>query len=463
MNENEILGLLKDALAAYRRFNFVEYVSKLESARDLIGEAGDPPHLLGEWNIIAAMPDWNFIDRLIPALENAWELLQGPSKVIEPGTPLLLDRYEPFGTLLQEAGRSEELIPLVQEAEALWLKLAGGGQGTTAVYLAKLRYYQGRLAEAKDLAWEGYRKAEAGNQVLTQICAAETIGLLTRHGMGSADRAMAFLRKVRSGSVTSDKTCIQSSQIILCGLYLAMGVMTETPDWIKTGDFGMASCPSPPGWYMLEDKISPWLFPSALIMRMQYLCYSGHFVDALNLADMAQNIFKIRFPIMDLYFDFWRASCFENLGDIDRFRTSLASLVNNCVADKLWLIPGESEMYKSEILLLAKEHGTEAVERISSIGQGLLDTMKPLRESYLQATFLKGMTPREYNIAKLIYAGASNAEVAEELHISEQTVKNHLRRVYEKLEIGSRREIAGVLEGAGDEIYAFWTDLKKNK
>lgn len=52
------------------------------------------------------------------------------------------------------------------------------------------------------------------------------------------------------------------------------------------------------------------------------------------------------------------------------------------------------------------------------------------------------LTKREMEIASLVAAGKSNRQISRSLNISEHTVKNNLFRVFEKIGIGSRVELA---------------------
>jgi DNA-binding NarL/FixJ family response regulator len=51
------------------------------------------------------------------------------------------------------------------------------------------------------------------------------------------------------------------------------------------------------------------------------------------------------------------------------------------------------------------------------------------------------LTPREADVLELIQGGRSNAEIAQTLHVSVETVRTHARRVYGKLGVRSRREL----------------------
>jgi len=59
------------------------------------------------------------------------------------------------------------------------------------------------------------------------------------------------------------------------------------------------------------------------------------------------------------------------------------------------------------------------------------------------------LTPRETEIVRAISRGQSNKEVARELQISEGTVKMHLHRIYEKLNVRNRTELSAIARDQG--------------
>ena len=61
------------------------------------------------------------------------------------------------------------------------------------------------------------------------------------------------------------------------------------------------------------------------------------------------------------------------------------------------------------------------------------------------------LTPREREIADLVLAGRSNREAGVALGLSERTVGNHLQSVFNRLGIGSRRELAEYVSASASE------------
>jgi two-component system, NarL family, nitrate/nitrite response regulator NarL len=55
---------------------------------------------------------------------------------------------------------------------------------------------------------------------------------------------------------------------------------------------------------------------------------------------------------------------------------------------------------------------------------------------------LAALTSREIQIARAVAEGRSNRDIATQLGITEQTVKNHLTSIFEKVGVTSRLQLA---------------------
>jgi len=59
------------------------------------------------------------------------------------------------------------------------------------------------------------------------------------------------------------------------------------------------------------------------------------------------------------------------------------------------------------------------------------------------------LTPREIELVRMVAQGLRNKQIASQLHITEGTVKTHLRNVYKKLQLENRVEVRRYAEEKG--------------
>jgi two-component system nitrate/nitrite response regulator NarL len=89
----------------------------------------------------------------------------------------------------------------------------------------------------------------------------------------------------------------------------------------------------------------------------------------------------------------------------------------------------------------------------------LLEVVRPLIQTSKAAGghLSFGLTPREREVLSLIVAGYANKDIAREFAVSEETIKHHLTRMFDKVGVSNRLELAmvaterGILDAPGSE------------
>jgi DNA-binding NarL/FixJ family response regulator len=79
----------------------------------------------------------------------------------------------------------------------------------------------------------------------------------------------------------------------------------------------------------------------------------------------------------------------------------------------------------------------------------LLATGEKVRKRLGDAETRNELTPQEEHVARLARDGRSNAEIGAEMFLSVRTVEWHLRKVFTKLGISSRKELRNALPARG--------------
>ena len=74
----------------------------------------------------------------------------------------------------------------------------------------------------------------------------------------------------------------------------------------------------------------------------------------------------------------------------------------------------------------------------------VLDETDPVQSSSLILA-AHGLTPAQSRVVALVVQGRSTPSIVNELHISTNTLQEHLHAVFDKLGIGSRRELVAAL------------------
>jgi PAS domain S-box-containing protein len=62
------------------------------------------------------------------------------------------------------------------------------------------------------------------------------------------------------------------------------------------------------------------------------------------------------------------------------------------------------------------------------------------------------LTPRQTEVLRLLARGRSTDQIADELHLSVETVRNHIRGIFRALDVHSRLEAVALVHGGGTSL-----------
>lgn len=75
----------------------------------------------------------------------------------------------------------------------------------------------------------------------------------------------------------------------------------------------------------------------------------------------------------------------------------------------------------------------------------LIEQFVPFEAQLLERLNATCLSPRQKEVALLSLKGVRNAEIAQRLHLTPYTVKDHLKAIYNRLDVNSREELVELL------------------
>ena len=191
-------------------------------------------------------------------------------------------------------------------------------------------------------------------------------------------------------------------------------------------------------WFMAPEADASFLDPVLPMLRTvqnEVLLAAGAYAKLLARREACTALNASAHTALAQLYLHIQLACAENrLGRADAARRELDAALALAVPDGLYL-PFAEHAEALGPLLPEAFAGNEAAQAV------LRRTAKPGPG---------GLSPREREIARLAAARRTNAEIAAQLHLSEATVKNHLKRIFDKLGLdgsarGKRNLLADIL------------------
>jgi DNA-binding NarL/FixJ family response regulator len=91
----------------------------------------------------------------------------------------------------------------------------------------------------------------------------------------------------------------------------------------------------------------------------------------------------------------------------------------------------------------ATRYRDQAARELRGLGER---TVRPKRRLEEIGEGIAALSKREREVAELVAEGQTNKEIAAELYLSAKTIENHLSRIFEKLGVSKRAQVAAAIE-----------------
>ncbi|WP_347488242.1 LuxR C-terminal-related transcriptional regulator [Desulfoscipio sp. XC116] len=411
-----------------------EFDVLMEELRSTLGTENDADGLLGEWMLLYSFKSHPRLDEITAVLREAASLFKGTcSRVILPAAPWCFGNCGPLADYHITPGEADRKADALEEYVALYARLTNGhGSGADVLYRAELAYHRGNLNEAEILAYKAAFLAESKQQSIVQLGASLQLAQIALHRADTASWQRAISSMERAASYPAQNSFVVRAALdIMRGMLLTeLQQLTGIADWLKNGDFS-------------SSRLLPAMVPPALFVHAVYLLHQGEFARLIGLAGARHADGLRNGPVLTMLLSLTLAAGYMQMGESGQAsafvrRAAQAALPDGLIspfASFSWLTKGlTDEVVEREYPALFEKF--QATKERFAMG------WTKLYQDLLPAELPGKLTAREREVALLAAQGLRNGEIAEKLSIKENTVRFHLRTIFQKLDVDRRAKLA---------------------
>lgn len=414
-----------------------EFDALLEELFPLVKARNDEPELYGEWLLLSSFKHYPDLKAMTAVLKEAAPYFQGkPSRMILPSSLYPFANFSVFSTYHIKVGAAQEEARFLDQYIFLYASLTGGhGTGADILYLAERLFYGGDLSASETLAYKALYAAQQKGQTTVALISTLLLGhiALCKGDVEGYQRAIDAMSPANQD--TEDSTIIQSLSDTLRGVLLLELLHPDTiADWLKAGDFeGLRPIPQ--------------LLPFAHFVHAQYLCRKGEFSRLIGFAETIYPDGIEASPVLDALLSLVLATAYLNKGDKNKATTFIQRAADRTLPDGLiFIFLSYIQLLRGMLDPVVKKSYPVCLPAFIQLKSRLNITERRLSRHIVTVTNTVGMTysltPKEKSVAMLAARGLKNAEIAQRLSVSENTVRYHLRSVFRKMDIDRRTKLA---------------------
>jgi LuxR family maltose regulon positive regulatory protein len=392
--------------------------------------------LRAEWLLLSAYLHFPVLEKMLPIVREAAVLFGGTgSGVILPEIPWAFYEYTQITAFHFKAGDADREADMLEEFVNIYSRITGGhGNGADALFRAEIAFLRGETAKAEIFAYKAAFLAESKKQKIIQLGAARllaSIALLK----GDADgwqKTINTLEHTASGAVQNSSMFRTVIDVVRGSLLSEVRDLSRIAEWLKNDVFLLKNLP-----------VS--LSKNAMGVHAMYMICQG---DVARLVGQGQAQSIEGHSVYSKHvFQLMMAVGYSLLGD----RAQSAECCNLSAKEVLpdgmiHYFAGFSPFLQGISDKLIENNYPQLFARYKDYKEQYIAGWYTLYNANVADELPSGLTGREREIAILAADGLRNSEIAEKLFVSENTVRAHLRSIYQKLDIDRRAKLAGKLK-----------------
>ncbi|MCI8285204.1 MAG: hypothetical protein HFE90_08095 [Firmicutes bacterium] len=430
--------------SAWRFFNFgkIELYTEasLEFLEDLYSDINlseeQRKSLLCDYSLFKAMTDYADLDKIKQDYENAFAVFDGVQRSYHSVIPRTFGNTSVL-KVFYSSGRLDEALEKIEEISDIGSMLTDGGwrcisrAARAEAFYMRMRFDDAEimLTSAK-LESKGYEQLNPG----VLLCASFT-GVQVAFAKGDYNTVISELKNVfYYANQSSESYLLATAEACKAWILVHLGVPEYAIGWLKTGIFD-------------EVRIVYAAQPSIYIIHLFVLLGMKKYTKLLGYYDMFfgreaitdNNLIKTEALML------FACACCE-IGKTYNAREYLIEAMKLSESTENYMaIVVYGEPLISIINSLSDEFSEQAEMLVDSIIK-FIKSRDNIRKKAFGNEKNLGLTRRESQVARCVGQGMINREIAAKLSISENTVKSTLQRVFSKLGITSRRQIAEIIK-----------------
>ena len=393
--------------------------------------------LRAEWTLLSAYLHFPCLESMLSIIQKAADLFQGScSQVILPEAPWAFYEYIQLTAFHTQVGKADQEADLLEIFIALYSNLTNGhGLGADALFRAELAFLRGDTVIAEIFAYKAVFLAENKQQKIIQIGAARMLAEVALHKADTAawQRAVDTMEQAATGAAQNTPLFRAVLDVVRASLLIGLKAYMRIADWVKNIDFTARQLP-----ISIKKK--------ALYVHRLYLMGKGDYAQAIGLGQTLSFDHYTLFPACSHVLI--TAFGFSALDDYAQAALHLEHAIKKALPDAL-IHPFAVFSQRLPVGLLddlIEKNYPHLLAHFKDYTEHYIAGWSKLHSAITASELPSELTVREREIALLAADGLRNNEIAEMLFLSENTIRAHLRTIYQKLDIDRRAKLAEKLK-----------------